>query len=290
MITENGSYKGNTIMLNRKAICAMFSILKTVNKYYAGNVKILLDLFDKMIVPIALYNSEIWGSILLPNNVSTTDYLLDETNIQNIVERLQNRFLKIILGVNTKSTNWAVRSELGRKPLTIKVYERMIRYYQHIYNTKNKFLQEALIINKELEQCGFKSWYNGFKRILKFMKLSEKTIIESKNINRIIKVTVTNLYNKIWDEERKRQQLKGKLQIYAEIKTKNCFEKYLGLENMNIRKAITKIRISSHKFPIETGRFEEREKSDRICPLCCNGIGNEEHYIFECEDKIIVNV
>ena len=59
---------------------------------------------------------------------------------------------------------------------------------------------------------------------------------------------------------------------------------------MNIRKAITKMRISSHKFPIETGRFEERERSDRICPLCCNGVGNEEHYIFECEDKIIVNV
>ena len=291
MITENGSYKGNTVMLNKKAMGAMFSILKTVNKYYSGNVRILLDLFDKMVVPIALYNSEVWGNILLPNNIGATKKLLNETYIRNIVERLQNRFLKYILGVNIKSTNWAVRSELGRTPLTIKVYERIIKYYQHICNTKSKILQEALITNKELNTRGVKTWYNGFKRILEFMKLDEKTITESTKTDRIIKATFKNLYNKSWDEERKQQRLKGKHQIYAEIKTKNCFERYIEIEgNMNIRKAITKMRISSHKFPIETGRYEKREKSDRICPLCCNGVGNEEHYIFECDDKIITNV
>ena len=52
--------------------------------------------------------------------------------LTNIVEKLQNRFLKYILGVNIKSTNWAVRSEMGRIPLTIKIYESIIKYHQHI--------------------------------------------------------------------------------------------------------------------------------------------------------------
>ena len=56
---------------------------------------------------------------------------------------------------------------------------------------------------------------------------------------------------------------------------------------MNIRKAIAKI--SSYKFPIETGRYERKERDDRICPLCCNGIGDEHHYIFECEDQNMKN-
>ena len=49
------------------------------------------------------------------------------------------------------------------------------------------------------------------------------------------------------------------------------------------------MRISSHKFPIETGRYEKKERSNRICPLCCNGVGDEEHYIFECDSKVIID-
>ena len=90
-----------------------------------------------------------------------------------------------------------------------------------------------------------------------------------------------------WRE--KKQQLQGKHQVYAEIKTKNCFEKYLAIENMNIRKAISKMRISSHKFPIETGRYEGKDRNNRICPLCCSGVGDEKHYIFECENKVLKN-
>ena len=43
-------------MLNRKATGAMFALLKTMNKLYAGNIKNLIELFDKMVTPIALYN------------------------------------------------------------------------------------------------------------------------------------------------------------------------------------------------------------------------------------------
>ena len=90
------------------------------------------------------------------------------------------------------------------------------------------------------------------------MEIDENKVTELKNDSKLIKVTMINLYNKTWNEERKNKQLQGKHQVYAEIKTKNCFEKYLVIENMNIRKAITKMRISSHKFPIETGRYEEK--------------------------------
>ena len=287
-IAENGSYKENSVMLNKKALAAMFTILKTVNKYYAGNVRILLELFDKMVVPIALYNSEIWGSILLPSNGKQTNYL-SECNLVNIVEKLQNRFLKYILGVNMKSTNWVVRSELGRNPLTMRVYERIIKYFQHIYKSKSRIVQDALTVSKDLDQKGIKSWYTGYQRILKFTELDENKVIELKHNSKLIKITMTNLHEKTWQEERKKKQLLGKHQIYAEIKTKNSFEKYFDIENINIRKAISKIRISSHKFPIETGRYEKRDKNNRICPLCCNGIGDEHNYICECENQVIKN-
>ena len=43
---------------------------------------------------------------------------------------------------------------------------------------------------------------------------------------KIIKEKTSHLYTNIWNEERNKQQSKGKHQIYAEIKTQNCFEKY----------------------------------------------------------------
>ena len=70
---------------------------------------------------------------------------------------------------------------------------------------------------------------------------------------------------------------------------KECpgFENYLNLPNKKLRQAITKLRISAHKFPIETGRFDYRMRTERICPLCCDGIGDEMHYLKQCQNSTI---
>ena len=49
------------------------------------------------------------------------------------------------------------------------------------------------------------------------------------------------------------------------------------MENPKFQQAITKFQISAQKFPIETGQYENKAQHDRICPLCCEGIGNEIH-------------
>ena len=63
----------------------------------------------------------------------------------------------------------------------------------------------------------------------------------------------------------------------------------MHLDNAKIRAAITKMRISAHSFPIETGRYENKSRENRICPLCCNGIGDEKHYLFECDNTNILD-
>jgi hypothetical protein len=48
---------------------------------------------------------------------------------------------------------------------------------------------------------------------------------------------------------------------------------------------IAKFRCSNIKFPIEAGRWNEVPKHERICNLRGNGIGDEFHYLFICENK-----
>ena len=48
-----------------------------------------------------------------------------------------------------------------------------------------------------------------------------------------------------------------------------------------LRSGKTKVRISAHKFPIETGRFESKNELEKICLSCYNEIGDEIHYPLE---------
>ena len=59
------------------------------------------------------------------------------------------------------------------------------------------------------------------------------------------------------------------------------FECYLSqVQNVKHRQAVTKLRISAHKLPVETGRYRNIPYNDPICKHCdLNEIGNEQHYL-----------
>ena len=49
------------------------------------------------------------------------------------------------------------------------------------------------------------------------------------------------------------------------------------------REVLTKFRCCNLKLPIETGRWENIPRENRLCQLCnLQNIGNEYHYLFEC--------
>ena len=65
--------------------------------------------FDKMITPIVLYGSEVWGI-----------YCIKE------IDKFHIKFCKYVLGVKTQTSNFAVYGELGRFPFYIKAIERSL--------------------------------------------------------------------------------------------------------------------------------------------------------------------
>ena len=69
--------------------------------------------------------------------------------------------------------------------------------------------------------------------------------------------------------------------IYKYLKNTIRFENYLYIPNSYFRVAITKIRLSSHLFNIERGRWSKLQLTDRICDLC-NIIEDEFHVMIEC--------
>ena len=70
-----------------------------------------IDLFNKLIKPILLYGCEIWG-------IGNID----------IIERVQLKFLKMILNLKKSTPSYMVYGETGSFPLKIDIEARMISY------------------------------------------------------------------------------------------------------------------------------------------------------------------
>ena len=95
--------------------------------------------------------------------------------------------------------------------------------------------------------------------------------------------TLKKLLDDEWHLKQKKYS-EGKLKFYTSIKERPGFE---NMEMPKFWEAITKFRICAHKFPIGTGRYENKAQCNRICPLCGEGIGNGIHYFNECNDSVI---
>ena len=66
-------------------------------------------------------------------------------------------------------------------------------------------------------------------------------------------------------EQNKENFSDGKLNTYLTVKNSFGFEKYLDkIKNFEQRRTLTRFRISTHKLAIETGRYKEIPRHDRI--------------------------
>ena len=74
------------------------------------------------------------------------------------------------------------------------------------------------------------------------------------------------------------------MQFLRQLKDTYSFETYLNIENDQHRKSISQIRLSSHRLAIETGRWQNIPRENRLCTYCNMGtIESESHFIFECQ-------
>ena len=74
-----------------------------------------IDLFDKLVKPIILYGCEVWG---FGNN--------------DVIERVQLKFLKYILNAKNSTPNYIVYGETGVFPLQLDINVRIISYWAKI--------------------------------------------------------------------------------------------------------------------------------------------------------------
>ena len=96
----------------------------------------MLKLFETISIPVALYNSEVWGTLFFSQNPNNMDFFdIPKLGVAN----LQFKFLRYILGVNKRSSKWSLLSESGCFPISCKVIISMVKFWYHLSTSEVQF-------------------------------------------------------------------------------------------------------------------------------------------------------
>ena len=265
----NGSFVKHKKHVHDQALKAMYALLRK-SRVLQLPLDIQIDLFQKLVVPILLYACELYGY----------------ENIQ-IIERLQLKYLKYILGLKPSTPNVMVYGETGCFPLAITIKCRIISYWASILSNKPEKLSFQIynVIFKTFQDNTFVSpWLKFVKNTLDNCGLSNiwlsQSFLSVKNLTENVRQVLKDQY---------RQEWASTIENSSKSVTYKCFKKDLKFESYLLelphvyKRILIKFRTSNHKLPIENGRFSKLSRHLRVCENCdTNTLGDEFHFLLEC--------
>lgn len=280
-IVESFKYLGVTLFKNgnwyrtqkRVAQHASFALHKlfTVFQHIELPIYQKCKLFDSLVGSILNFGSEIWGMH------EATD-----------VELIHTKFIRRILGVK-KSTNLAaLYGEVGRVPLLIFRKINIMRYWAKILKQNdNSILKQCYTLLKSDADAGRtygnKNWAYSIRETLAshgLMYIWENQFDTEIPLN-IIKQRLIDTYLQKWYTEINNS---NRLQTYCIFKHSFELENYLDIIRENkYRVTLSRFRTSSHNLNIETGRYENLPREQRICKSCnMKKVETEYHFLLVC--------
>ena len=204
------------------------------------------------------------------------------------IERIHLKFCKQLLNVKKSTSNMAVYGELGRYPLFINRYTRMIKYWCKILRSENIII--STLYKELVDMIGDKTgrnWALDIKSLLDNYGFSYVWINpKANNLNTfpaLFKHKVHDVFLQTWNTT---VNSSSPLHLYKNFKFTCTYETYLNVLPAKYRIALSRLRLSSHKLRIETGRYSQNrtERRNRLCTFCDKGeIEDEYHFILICE-------
>ena len=249
---------------------AIFSLLQTARKQELP-LCIILDMYQKMIVPILTYGCEIWGHENL-----------------DILEKLQMKFLKMVFRLNRQTMSAMILGELGIYPISVLIKCRMMRFWSGIIDNSSTNKISSRLYSILFNLCAHKElvskWLNNIQSILVENGYdcvwSSQFIYNKGYFRKNIDISIKQNFIKSWEHALEEST---KCIFYKSIKGEFCREQYIKQLPDALIFPLIKFRCGNHKLQIEIGRREGEVRGDRVCRECSmNSLGDEFHFILQC--------
>ena len=264
IITPSGEISTGLKDLKDRALRAYYSLKSKMGRYFMLCPSTSLHLFDSLIKPILLYNSDFWGCQKMPEN--------------NPIQNAHIRFCKELLGVQRQTTNIGVLLEIGRIPIMHYAMKYCIKNWLRIHITGKA--NEIVLLSHQMSLNSSLKWTEGVKSCL------DRSGIGSENNNQAIhNMAFKRMVDTFYQEAFARiNNVDSKLRTFGKLKTDIGIAKYLTrIKCIDNRVALSKIRLSNHDLMIEKGRHMKIDKTERFCPFCPNLIETESHFLLQCK-------
>ena len=274
-----------------KAYKAMFPLCSVITEFYLSCSK-AMHLFNSLIKPIALYNSENWATLthhqimsLQQNKTSLFSYMTGSE-----ASKVHFKFIKYILGVKSNCSNVAALGEMGQLPLILHGFKSLLVFWHRSTNLPETTLVKQAI-ELQMNNCIESEWAATVRYLLYTLgmdiHLDNPGLVTTEKFANICIRKMSNLCIVQWHRHMTGGYMRpwetNKLRFYKLFKTSFKMEPYLNLiPNFQLRKCISKFRCSDHSLEIEVGRHKKMKIEERICKICQGEVGTEEHFLRFC--------
>ena len=301
IFSSNGSFKMAKAHLDGQAKKALFGF----HSYLSDSslpIYTCVQLFDKLIQPIATYGAEVWAPFCLSSrNLLNLNGSLFSKYTEFPCSAVQLKFGKRILSVHEKSVNLAVLGELGHFPAMLSVLCKVINFWVHILRSpEDSLLYDAYLCsyNQFYKRNTHDKWFqlvkllsDSYPMLKPFWEVHSAKRYRASYIDKVlwsfkkaIYADFLSFYNSEISRFVSSNPSGGRLKLFSALKENFGYEEYLSkIKNWQHRRLYTQLRISAHKLSVESGRYKDVCREDRICESCGSGdIEDEEHFLLHC--------
>ena len=259
--------------LFERASRAMFALLK---KCKSSNlpIDIIIDLFEKTVVPILTYGCEVWGF-----------------GTNEIVNKLQRKFLKIVLRLKMSTPTAMIHGETGTYPIDVTIKCRIMNFWYSLVAPENMNKLSSRVYNCLL------TMYKLRLHESPYVKLIHNTLIEvglpylwdthdvtqlcRRTFKSHIKQHIHDLYIHEWQNNLANSSMYLNYNIF---KTHFAQEPYLSILPYNCAITMIRFRTTNNALPVNSLRAFDIDRDLRLCHKCnSDNEANEFHYLFVCE-------
>ena len=274
VLSITGSFSKNIEEVATSSRRAIFGLRKCFIKNTEIIPSMQIELFKKMVSPILSYGGEVWG-----------------LNVAAQLEIIHLSFLKSILGVKSSTPNCFIYGELGVYPLYVERQIMVIKYWLKIMSLKmenegDNYLVKVYdaLYNLNLVNPDVVTWCTQVRNLLfkvgfGYVWLNQSVSSHAAFLS-AFKERIQDIYVQEWTANLRETSSNRLLKT---IKSKFIYEPYLDILDRHLRIALSKIRLSSHLFMIERGRWgKKRLKLEARTCTTCNVLEDEYHCLAVC--------
>jgi len=246
-------FKNNLVNIVQKAKKASHFFWKYVNRFSHMKTSSILSLYEMTIVPVLLYNCEVWGPVAA------------KTLLENTIEAFHRKMLKRILNVSDKCPNAAVFWELGCLPLSLDIKLKGLKYIFEMKDTQEKRnCWKAFLYLMQLNT----PYSDYVKQLFADIELPYEWAISEQTItlgfhDQIMLIAKTILVDKYAGNLMAEIHRNQKLSFYNEINQNNWFgfRQYLDvIPNRWTRAKMGQFRCGSHCLTNEIEKWKKTNK------------------------------